>query len=63
MNILNIFYNKVLRRDTYEDYSYPLANVTGSIQQFDSFSLRTYAKHGKIKNKLRKYFIFFVVIY
>ncbi|CAF1681970.1 unnamed protein product [Adineta ricciae] len=39
-----------LRRDTYEDYTFPLktvANVTGRPQAFDLHSLRNFAKHNK----------------
>ena len=38
-----------LRRDTYEDYTFPLktvANFTGRPQAFDLHSLRNFAKHN-----------------
>ena len=39
-----------LRRDTYEDYTFPLASVsndTNHLQGFDLHSLRNYAKHHR----------------
>jgi len=47
-NYIFIIFNLDLRRDTYEDYTFPLATVsndTAHLQGFDLFSLRKYAKH------------------
>ncbi len=48
------FSNLDLRRDTYEDYTFPLESVsndTNHLHGFDLFSLRNYAKHyGKINS-------------
>jgi len=43
-----ILFGVYLRRDTYEDYSFPLQSVsnnTNSLQSFDLHSLRNYAKY------------------
>ncbi|CAF3608659.1 unnamed protein product [Adineta steineri] len=43
-----ILFGAFLRRDTYEDFSFPIRNLTGdteAIQAFDLHSLRNYAKY------------------
>jgi hypothetical protein len=51
------FLNLDLRRDTYEDYTFPLTTVSNDTNAhgFELFSLRNYAKHyGKKKTKQKK---------